>query len=383
MARKSVSKKDKYETITLGQLLDEWVEGDLKPGSLSNGTIELYQTIVRIIKRHPIAERRIDTITSEHLQSFMDLLSFGGREGNFDAGDGYCKDYANKYLAVLNHVFRFAVYPKQYITFNPMTYVVLRKRIADTELFASEDEIGKNTAPLTKDMYDELLEYLAEHYPDAILPVQISYFSGLRLGEVSGLVWQDINLEEQYMTVRRSVSYNSQRHTIQIGPTKRGKVRTVDFGDILTDILAKARKKQKEYESEYEELYNSCYYKEVREKNRIYYEYYHLNQLDCVPENYHEVDFVCRRRDGSLMLPTSIESVCGHAARKLPGFENFHFHVLRHTYTTNLLANGAKPKDVQELLGHSSINTTMNIYAHATRESKRATARLLDDMTIC
>lgn len=45
---------------------------------------------------------------------------------------------------------------------------------------------------------------------------------------------------------------------------------------------------------------------------------------------------------------------------------------------TNLLANGARPKDVQELLGHSAVSTTMNIYAHATRESKKSSVRLLD-----
>ena len=53
-------------------------------------------------------------------------------------------------------------------------------------------------------------------------------------------------------------------------------------------------------------------------------------------------------------------------------------HTLRHTYTSNLLSGGAKPKDVQELLGHSDVSTTMNIYAHSTREAKRTSARLLD-----
>ena len=63
------------------------------------------------------------------------------------------------------------------------------------------------------------------------------------------------------------------------------------------------------------------------------------------------------------------------------GFEGFHFHQLRHTYTSNLLSNGAAPKDVQELLGHSDVSTTMNVYAHATREAKRTSARLLDKVT--
>ena len=58
--------------------------------------------------------------------------------------------------------------------------------------------------------------------------------------------------------------------------------------------------------------------------------------------------------------------------------QGFHFHQLRHTYTRNLLANGAAPKDVQELLGHSDVSTTMNVYAHSTRKAKRESAKLLD-----
>ena len=61
-----------------------------------------------------------------------------------------------------------------------------------------------------------------------------------------------------------------------------------------------------------------------------------------------------------------------------PELEGFHFHTLKHTYTTNLLSNGAQPKDVQELLGHSDVSTTMNVYAHATREATRDSAKLLD-----
>ena len=68
----------------------------------------------------------------------------------------------------------------------------------------------------------------------------------------------------------------------------------------------------------------------------------------------------------------------GDLSRPFPELEGFHFHTLRHTYTTNLLSNGAQPKDVQELLGHSDVSTTMNVYAHATREAKRNSARLLD-----
>lgn len=52
--------------------------------------------------------------------------------------------------------------------------------------------------------------------------------------------------------------------------------------------------------------------------------------------------------------------------------------MLRYTYKSNLLSNGAAPKDMQKLLGHADLIITMNIYTHATREVKRTCARLLD-----
>ena len=85
------------------------------------------------------------------------------------------------------------------------------------------------------------------------------------------------------------------------------------------------------------------------------------------------------RLQGKVFLnPATVETACRTASRKVPELEGFHFHTLRHTYTTNLLSNGAQPKDVQELLGHSDVSTTMNVYAHATREAKRESAKLLD-----
>ena len=120
--------RKKKPSLTLGQLLDIWIEEDLKVGSMSNGTVTLYQNIVRVIKRHPICNKPLSSINSDQLQMFMDLVTCGGKEGNFDSHDGYNNDYAKKPFTVLNHAFRFAVFPKKYIEFNPMQYVVIHKQ---------------------------------------------------------------------------------------------------------------------------------------------------------------------------------------------------------------------------------------------------------------
>ena len=298
----------KADNLTVGELLDMWSEEELKTGTLSNGTVENYLGAIRCIKKHPIADRKLKTVTAEHLQAFLDLLTFGGEFPDGKVRKGYSKDYIHSFSAVLQQSFRFAVFPKQLISFNPMQYIKLKRQAEEVDLF-SDDEIEEGTQPISHEDYERLIKYLEKKNPPAILPIQIAYYAGLRIGETCGLTWQDINLEDQCLTIKRSIRYDGTQE---------------------------------------------------------------------VPADYKEISFVCLRPDGSLELPSTLSIVCRSVSKKLEGFEDFHFHQLRHTYTSNLLSNGAAPKDVQELLGNSDVSTTMNIYAHSTRKAKRDSARLLD-----
>jgi len=124
-SKKFVAKTD---NLTVGELLDMWAEEELKVGTLSNGTVENYLGAIRCIKKHPIAERKLKTVTAEHLQAFLDLLTFGGEFPDGKVRKGYSKDYIHSFSAVLQQSFRFAVFPKQLISFNPMQYTKLKGR---------------------------------------------------------------------------------------------------------------------------------------------------------------------------------------------------------------------------------------------------------------
>ena len=118
----------KSENITVGMLLDLWVEEELKPGSLSNGTVSAYQGTVGRIKQFPIGERKLKTGTPEHLQAFLDLLSFGGMDANGKEVKPISKGYMRLFSAVLQGAFRFEVFTKRLLSYNPMQYVVMRKK---------------------------------------------------------------------------------------------------------------------------------------------------------------------------------------------------------------------------------------------------------------
>ena len=378
---------DDYETkmflaeaknITLGDMLDIWVEEELKPGSLSNGTVMAYIGTVNRIKQHPIGKRKLKTVTADHLQSYMDFLSFGGTNPDGSPAKAMSGGYIRLYSAVLQNSFRFAVYPKRLISFNPMQYVMRRSKGNDYDLFDVEVEQECAVPTITYEQYQGLIDFLSAKNNPALLPVQIAYFTGLRIGEVCALTWQDIDLKEQCLTVRRSMRYNGARHKLEVGVTKRKKIRTVDFCNALAEILQQAKRDQARNSLKYGALYRLNYCKEVKEKNRTYYEVYTLPRTDTAPETDKHLSFVCLRPDGAIETPSTVSLICRRAKEKVAGLENFHFHMLRHTFTSNLLSYGAAPKDVQELLGHADVSTTMNIYAHATREAKRSSARLLD-----
>ena len=65
-------------------------------------------------------------------------------------------------------------------------YVVLKRKTENVDLFAEDDAEDVNAKPLTHETYQKLLEQLVKRSKDAILPVQIAYYTGLRLGEVAG-----------------------------------------------------------------------------------------------------------------------------------------------------------------------------------------------------
>ena len=79
-----------------------------------------------------------------------------------------------------------------------------------------------------------------------------------------------ICIKEQCLTIRRSMRYDSVRKKTQIGPTKRKKIRTVDFCDTLAAILREAKKEQMLNSIKYGPLYSQNYYRIVKEKNRTY-----------------------------------------------------------------------------------------------------------------
>lgn len=114
--------------------------------------------------------------------------------------------------------------------------------------------------------------------------------------------------------------------------------------------------------------------KEERNGNKV------LLHLTCsekaVPVLATKVSMVCTHPNGEFIKPASFSYVTNIAKREL-GI-SFSYHSLRHTHATRLIENGANIKDVQKRLGHSSIDTTMDTYSHATQKMAEESVQIFE-----
>lgn len=92
-------------------------------------------------------------------------------------------------------------------------------------------------------------------------------------------------------------------------------------------------------------------------------------------------DFVFINRKGT---PTKNSTYDANIAKltKQAGMENFSMHTLRHTFATRCIEAGMRPKTLQQILGHSSINITMNLYVHVTDDEKMKEMQKFEDYAI-
>lgn len=166
------------------------------------------------------------------------------------------------------------------------------------------------------------------------IPYIIALHTGARRGEVLGLTWEDVDFENNRMSINKALQYQKNVGLVLVGTKTKSSVR--DFK--MTNRL------KQELQDQYLKFQTSKDY---------YGNLYHQDH-----------NFICCNEDGTPINPTRFSTFFIHLFKRL-GY-NYSFHDLRHTHATMLHEAGANLKVIQERLGHSDIRTTMNIYSHMT-----------------
>lgn len=385
--------------ITVSELMDEWYAVEVEPSSRASTTRDSYRNVMDHIRSAPLGSKRLKDVTIEVLQAYVDEKYYGeyDAQGN-EVKHAYSESTMKEEFVVLNSIFKFAVYPKEYLKSSPMSYVKKRKKQEKVDLFGNTDS---QKEIISHEQFQRIEVFLQEHknsygigYRYMLLPVQISYYTGLRAGELAGLCWEDVDIAGRRIIVRKSMYYDTVNKCWELKVPKNGKQRIVDFGDTLAQILTAAKTEQAADETRYGELYHShfCQVQNIcgRQHHIVFTKMPMNNEIIgsrvghgkplSEADKAHTMkplNFVNRKEDGELVTTQTLKNCNKLIQQHLPDIP-FHMHGLRHTYGSNMVASGANFKDLQMLMGHSDIGITLNTYAHVTEESRKTAVDLLE-----
>lgn len=174
-------------------------------------------------------------------------------------------------------------------------------------------------------------------------PVLIATHTGMRVGEIAALKWENVNLKEKSINIKYNAVEKKGKGVVLDTPKTEKSMDKI----IMTDMLVKELKKLKV----------------EHKKHKL--------------ENGIELDFVCCWNDGKPFRPTYISKAFKHHVERL-GMPYLTFHGLRHTHASILFELGASSQEISKRLRHSRVSTTDDIYIHLKEDTKKSTADLFN-----
>lgn len=220
---------------------------------------------------------------------------------------------------------------------------LLMKNVAKQIVTSITKEEKKERRVLTCDETERFLKQADGRYYYNLFIVALE--TGMRIGELCGLQWEDVDFKNRKLNVRHTVCYFSKdgRYVFQMHDTKtaNGK-RTIP----LTEKAIRALKDQ------------------LLQKQEI------LFKGKIAPEGYENLVFVTKnnRPTQQFLVQESIYSIVNEI-RKDTEFEMFTPHTFRHTFATRAIERGMQPKTLSRLLGHGTLQMTMDTYCHVTEDT--------------
>lgn len=307
----------KKSSKNVREWMEEWI--NLYLPNIEETTRVGYKIKIRCYINPYIGEIQISSLRAEHVQKMVNgMLAKGLSPKNI-------RDTFNNINAAMKKAVVLRMIP-----FNPCEGVVLpkvkkyRAKVYDNDMIHTLLDIAEGT-----DMY---------------LPILLGALLGLRRGEMLALRWDHIDLKNKVIHIRSNM-VNGEDGFIIKAPKSEAGIRDLVIGDEVVAELKKARLKYME------DALTSPYFQNL--------------------------NFVIRQEDGSPLHPDSM-------TRKWSRFLKDHdlphirLHDLRHSNATALIQAGVNPRVVQQRLGHSDVNITLNTYTHVLPEMDIDAAAKLD-----
>lgn len=306
--------------ITFGAWLDEWLEVYAKP-TVKLSTYGSYESNIRIHIKPELGRIKLSNLSANTLQKFFNNKS----AENLSASSVRC------IFKVINCAYKQA-YKSGLVQRNICDMVILPKQpVQEMRVLTLEEQQA-----LQKALKGERLG----------IGILIALYTGVRIGELLGMKFSDIDFKSNTVTIRRTLTrlkvYDNPEKKTDIvisEPKTSNSNRVIPLQDFLIPLLK-------------EHIRN------------ISLEKFRVGQL------YNDEGFVMCNEFGKCIEPRTYQDFFKKMLDKA-GVETTHFHTLRHTFATRALENGFDVKVLSSILGHANASTTLNKYAHALPDHKK------------
>lgn len=324
--------------ISVSDYMQVWIEKYVEV-NLRHKTKLGYVGIINNHINPVLGHYKLNALNPAVLQDFANSLK----------AKGFSRRHVVGILSMLSNALKYAVSPLQFLRHNPMSDVrmpVIAAPARSRTVLSAED-----------------WKRIISRFPFGNkyhIPLVIGYYTGLRISEVFGLTWDDINFEKLEINVSKQTIRMQKGKWNLDEPKTKSSVRTVKFGKELCEILRREKARQAENRLRYGE----------------YYTFYSLIDKELVLDKNGKVKLICVDENGMLVTTDSFK-YCSRIIHHELKIE-FDFHCLRHTHATVLIENGVSPKSVQKRLGHEKIETTLQTYVHDTEEMAERAAEIFE-----
>lgn len=299
-----------------GDVLDEWLA--LHKETVKASTFAIMQGRVNNHVKPYFKDMYVDKITLQHCQDFTNRT--------FKVAPASYKDVTNIVKNVLDYAIRLDM-----IKSNPMLYVIKPRKKIDVS------ETEKHGNFYNKDELKRFLDVAKNTDLKKYTLFRLLAYSGLRVGECLALTWHDLDIKNKTVSVSKTIA--SIKGGVIVQPPKTvSSNRKVSLDNKTIQVLK--------------------FWQLEQRKQLLKVGINAMNDKQIIIFNNYENSYT---RDSTVNL--WIKDIA-----KKAGVYQISTHGLRHTHATLLFASGMDIKQVQARLGHSKINTTLNIYTHVLKE---------------
>ncbi len=309
------------ENMTLGEYLNRWLKGSVY-GSVRQSTYDRDANLVQNHLLPALGGIKLKKLSPAHVQGFY--------RDRLDAG--LSASTVHKMHAILHKALSQAV--RWHMVPRNVTEAVRPPRPAPKEM-----------RPLSTEETRRLLRAACGERLEALYVLAVT--TGMRQGELLALRWQDVDLKNGTLSVRRTLTRDGGRVIIGEPKTKKSR-RSISLTPRAVEALGAHLERQ-------------------------------LREIEILGDRYEDRGLLFATDTGGPVNPSNLRQRSFAPLLQKAKLPHVRFHDLRHTCATLLLSKGTHPKFVQELLGHATVAITLDTYSHAVPGMGKQTAKAMED----